>query len=57
MIRMLARGFFAGTFLLGLFLLVPAPRRPAPLARREDDITEQVWDLLAEARRITEEAC
>ena len=60
MLRMITYGILAGFgFLLALALLealaaaLAAPR-PAPAA--DADITDQVWAVLAEARRITEEA-
>lgn len=60
-LRMIRYGFLAGAgFLIAVELLArwPAPTgpRPGPSAAIEGDISRQVWQVLAEARRITEES-
>ena len=61
MLRMITHGMLAGFgFLLALALLERTAARLAAPARTaaavDADITDQVWAVLAEARRITEEA-
>lgn len=60
-LRMIAHGMMAGFgFLVAVVLLETWATRPArpgtAVLRAEGDISEQVWQVLAEARRITEEA-
>jgi len=60
-LKMIRYGMLAGfTFLLTVALLETLAARPGRPrlegAGFEGEITEQVWQVLAEARRITEEA-
>lgn len=62
MLRMISYGMLAGFgFLLAMALLEMLAARPGGSgsttgAGLETDVTHQVWQVLAEARRITEES-
>jgi hypothetical protein len=62
MLRMIRYGMLAGFgFLLAVALLERCAARPggprvSPRAGVDGDVSEQVWQVLAEARKITEEA-
>ena len=60
-LTMITYGMLAGFgFLLALAVLEVSARRGGPRPRTatglDADVTDQVWQVLAEARRITEEA-
>jgi hypothetical protein len=61
-IRMIRTGMLAGFALIGWALLVadlvarPEGSRHADRAGRDDDVTDDAWQVIAEARRITEES-
>lgn len=55
MFRMIVRGLFGGFAMIGVMTLL-VPRRPVVVVRTYDDVANEVWDVLAEARRIVEES-